>query len=300
MKINRLTQSIVVRRWMALVTGFGLIYVSFGIYFWATQIDKVLAPRADMPSNPARMGLKHTDLQIPLVPSDGSAATTLPAFWIHAKAADSPILLYLHGQDATRGKNLEHAESFHQCGFHVLVIDYRGFAETFDKEQPSEAKVYEDALAALIYLKKNYPEHVIFIHGHSLGGAIAIELATRPEADGTAGLIVESTFTSVLDMSALKYYGLLRCLPVRLLLNQRFNSIDKIHRVERPILLIHGKNDSKIPYQMSLKLFEKAKKWSTLCLIEGADHADCCLIGKVEYQQQIADFVSKCQRHLGK
>ncbi len=70
-----------------------------------------------------------------------------------------------------------------------------------------------------------HPSERIFIHGHSLGGAIAIELAARPEAEGTAGLIVESSLTSVRDMCSQRYYGLLRLLPVDLILTERFDSI---------------------------------------------------------------------------
>ncbi len=133
------------------------------------------------------MGMPCVDVNIPLSADGQKTQETLNAFWVAADNPEAPVILYLHGQDATRGKNLEHTESFHQCGYHVLVIDYRGFAESYDKETPSESKIYEDALAALVYLKGQFPPNRIFIYGHSLGGAVAIELATRNEAEGLAG-----------------------------------------------------------------------------------------------------------------
>jgi hypothetical protein len=176
----------------------------------------------------------------------------------------------------------------------VLVIDYRGYAESYGKESPSESKVYEDAVAALNYLKGKCPLNRIFIYGHSLGGAVAIDLATRNEAEGTAGLIVESTFTSIMDMSALKYNGLLRFLPVDYLLTERFDSLSKIERIKRPVLFIHGMKDSKVPCEMSQTLCDKAGELATIHLVEGADHEDGCLIGKVEYRKQVSGFVSNC------
>ena len=194
------------------------------------------------------------------------------------------------------GKNLLHTESFHQCGFNVLVVDYRGFAESYPDETLSEATVYEDALAALNYLKcdRDFQSNRIFIYGHSLGGAVAIDLATRKEAEGTAGLIVESTFTSIIDMSAWKYYGLLRLLPVNLLLTERFDSVSKIQLIKCPILFIHGTEDPKVPPEMSRTLSDMAGELATLCLIDGAGHEDCCSIGRNEYREHVNNFVSTC------
>ena len=131
-----------------------IIYISICAYFWATQVEKILAPRPDMPSNPGRMGMVYFDVLIPLPPASAGNSEQLHAFWVPAENLDAPVILYLHGQDATRGKNLEHTENFHQCGYHVLVIDYRGYAESYGEQSPSESKVYEDALAALNYLLK--------------------------------------------------------------------------------------------------------------------------------------------------
>ena len=216
------------RRLVKCMGVFAIIYISIYAYFGATQVEKILAPRPDKPSDPGRMGMIYEDVRVPLSRPSAGISEPLYAFWVPAENPDAPVFLYLHGQDATRGKNLEHTESFHQCGYHVLVVDYRGYAESYGKESPSESKVYEDALAALKYLKGEFPSNPIFIYGHSLGGAVAIELATRNEAEGTAGLIVESTFTSIMDMSALKYNGLLRLLPVDHLLTERFDSLSKI------------------------------------------------------------------------
>lgn len=178
----------------------------------------------------------------------------------------------------------------------MLVIDYRGFGETYDEEQPSEVKVYEDALAALKYLKEDrcIAPNKIFLYGHSLGGAVAIELATKSDSNDTAGLILESTFTSIQEMSARRYYGLLKLFPVSLLLTERFDSLSKINAVKLPILFIHGMEDKKVPFEMTECLHETSGRSNMPCLIPGAGHENCGSIGKVQYRKSLDEFVTAC------
>ena len=94
-----------------------------------------------------------------------------------------------------------------------------------------------------------------------------------------------------------KYNGWLRILPMDLLLNQRFESLDKIGKLKLPVLLIHGKEDAKIPYTMTEQLYAAAPEPKELLLIEGGGHADSGSIGFVEYRDKLTAFVEK---HLGK
>lgn len=271
-------------------------YLLVCTYFWATQAEKILAPLALVATNPERMGIPYQRVQVPLYLDNEGDCDPLDAFWIPSENPDAPVFLYLHGQDATIGKNLEHAERLYQWGWNVLVVDYRGFGKSYGDQKPSELKVYQDALAALRYLKydRQFLPNKIFLFGHSLGGAVAIELATHEESEGIAGLIVESTFTSVKDMSAIRYRGLLRLLPVGWLLTERFDSLSKIDSVTLPKLFIHGDHDTKIPVEMTEKLYKAARGVKYKCIIQGADHANCGSIGKVEYRQQLEAFVAQC------
>jgi fermentation-respiration switch protein FrsA (DUF1100 family) len=126
---------------------------------------------------------------------------------------------------------------------------------------------------------------------------VAIELATRhPEA---AGLIVESTFTSILDMSKLKYYGALRLLPVDVLLHQRFESLEKIRTLKIPVLLIHGTDDAKVPSTMTKRLHAAAPEPKELLLIQGGGHDNSGSIGLVEYREKLTAFVGDHLKRAG-
>lgn len=270
-----------------------ILYFAVCIYFSVNQIEKVFVPMAEIPTTPDRMGMTYTRVKIPV--GEGSDEAELDGFWIPVENTDAPTFLYLHGQDASIGKNLEHTHRLHQMGYQVLVIDYRGFGQSMNAMKPSEAKVYEDAETAWRFLidEKGCEPNRLFIFGHSLGGAIAMELAVRhPEA---AGLITECTFTSALDMSKRKYNGWLRVLPMNLLLNQRFSSIEKIGGLKIPVLLIHGTSDEKIPHSMTRELYAAAPEPREILLIEGGGHANSGSIGLVEYKGRISEFVTRHQ-----
>jgi fermentation-respiration switch protein FrsA (DUF1100 family) len=148
--------------------------------------------------------------------------------------------------------------------------------------------VYEDAIAAWNYLTqtRHIPAETIVIFGHSIGGAIAIELASqRPEA---GGLIVQATFTSMADM--MEHTGYSRLAP-RWLLNQQFASIRKVDALQMPVLLIHGAQDQTVPASMSQRLYEAIAAPKRLWLVPIADHNDISTIAGEQYEQAIQDWL---------
>ncbi len=249
-------------------------------------------PLEKLSSSPERLGLPCERLKIPV--EENGRKVELDAFWVSQKDSDGPVLLYLHGQDANIGKNLHHLERFYDdLNCSILLFDYRGYGATFGDHVPSEAKVYADAHAALTYLveKLKIDSKRIFIYGHSLGGAVAIELAQHhPE---TAGLIVECTFTSILDMSALQYNGLLQFLPVDFLLTERFDSLSKVPLLRLPVLFIHGEDDPRVPVEMTHRLHDATPEPRSLCIIPGGGHENCGWVDKVKYCADIQSFFDK-------
>ena len=104
---------------------------------------------------------------------------------------------------------LNRMSQLRRFGFSVFAIDYRGFGQS-DGEMPSEATVYEDARIGWQWLVAHEPDASRrYIYGHSLGGAVAIDLAAQVsrEAEGAHGLIVESRFTSLPELVSEMGYG---------------------------------------------------------------------------------------------
>lgn len=271
----------------ALLVGL-LPYIGICTYMWATQEQLIFEPTPVLQSNPERMGMAFKEFHIPS--GTGKERGELDSWWIPAAHGGVVTLLYLHGNDHNISSNLAHVERLHDLGYNVLMSDYRGFGKS-SGGSPNEAKVYEDAESAWRYLLKEggIEPQKIFIYGHSLGGAIAIDLALQhPDA---AGLIVESTFTSMRAMGELRY----GYLPVASLLHQRFDSLRKVPQLKIPLLIIHGTWDKEVPYEMAQQLYDAAPQPKRLTLIQGGGHGNSGTIGWVEYRDALNNFIEKYQ-----
>ncbi|MEG3835522.1 alpha/beta fold hydrolase [Microcoleus sp. Z1_C3] len=199
------------------------------------------------------------------------------------------VVLYLHGNASNVGSNVEHAHRFHGLGLSVFVIDYRGYGKS-QGDFPSESQVYEDAQLAWDYLVKQrgINPNQIYLYGHSLGGAIAIDLAVRhPEA---AGVIVEGSFTSTRAMVNFQK-GLFWMFPIDVLLTQRFDSLSKVDRLQMPVLFIHGTADNVVPVEMSKKLFDAAPEPKQLYIVPDGGHTNVAHIGGAKYLQILSQFL---------
>ena len=206
----------------------------------------------------------QTQVKIP-VGTDGDA---LSAWWMPAPTADAPALLYLHGARWNLTGSSSRIARYRQLGFSILAIDYRGFGKS-SGDMPSEERAYEDAKAAWQQLVTLTPKSRHYLYGHSLGGAIAIDVArNNPQVDG---LILESTFTSIRDMARQYAWG---WLPVELVLTQRFDSLEKIAEVRAPTLFVHGKEDRLVPPEMAEQLYAASKAPKRLVIVDGAGHSN--------------------------
>lgn len=211
----------------------------------------------------------------------------LHGWWVaQGEHADAPTLLYLHGARWNVTGASFRIERLSEVGFKVLAIDYRGFGRS-DGSLPSEQMAYEDAQAAWDWVKRKEPDPAKrFVYGHSLGGAVAIDLAARnPDV---AGLIVESSFTSIADLAAQMKYG---WLPFSALLTQHFDSLTKIGSVRAPKLFIHGTADRVVPTFMSERLYARASEPKALLKIEGASHSGASRTDPERYARAVRALI---------
>jgi alpha-beta hydrolase superfamily lysophospholipase len=171
-----------------------------------------------------------------------------------------------------------------QLGFSVLAIDYRGFGKS-TAGLPSEEMAYEDAKAAWDWLAAKYPNRPRYVFGHSLGGAIAIDLASK--VDDEQGTIVEGTFTSIPDVASSMKWG---WLPIGPLITQRFEAIRKVAKVGSPLLVVHGANDNLIKSELGRNLYEAATGRKLFVLVEGGSHHSTMAIGQARYREALAQL----------
>lgn len=219
------------------------------------------------------------------------------AWYWQSPQANAPTVLYLHGARWNLNGSAFRIDGWTRMGYSVLAIDYRGFGASTTR-LPSEQSAQEDAIAGLKELARLQPDPSRrFVYGHSLGGAIAIDLASRPEQPDFAGLIVESSFTSIGAMLGTLRWG--KVPGASLLVTQPFDSVDKLAALHTPMLFMHGTADRVVPHTMSDELFAAARNVSPdlkrLVKIEGASHSGAFRSGE-QYETAVKTFMRDASR----
>jgi pimeloyl-ACP methyl ester carboxylesterase len=263
------------------------IYASTSAYIWARQAHFIFRPERIISKTPAEYQLPFEDVYVDV--NDGNGKNErIHAWWIPAGNPLDRCLIYLHGSALNIEANITHARRFHHMGFSVFLVSYRGYGKS-DGTFPTEGHIYSDAQAAWTYLveQKGIDPEAIFIYGHSLGGAVAIQLALNNPAAG--GLIVEAAFTSIADMARRipKY----RIFPIDLIVHERFDSIEKVGQLQIPVLYIHGTDDKLVPSEMSRELYKRTASSKQLKLIPGGGHNNSAVVGGDEYLQAVKNFI---------
>ncbi len=212
-------------------------------------------------------------------------------------AAGGPVVLYFSGNAGNRAYRGEELQPLADAGAHVFLFDYRGYGE--NPGQPTEADLIRDATSACEYLTgpRGIAAERIVLFGESLGGGVAVQLAAGRCRAGTppGGLILRSTFSSLVDVAAYHYPWM----PVRMLMVDRFESADHIAAVTCPIVQIHGVRDSIVPIAMAKRLFAAAPGQSASGVpkhfveLSHADHNDIPIVAPAAYRAAIGDFLAR-------
>lgn len=192
-------------------------------------------------------------------------------------------ILFSHGNAEDIGNIEPFILRLRENGFAVLAYDYHGYGTS--EGSPSEDNTYRDIDAAYEYLieKREIPSDRIILHGRSLGGGAAVDLASRKQV---GGLILESTFTS-----ASRVLTNIRIVPF-----DRFENINKIANVECPALFIHGKKDWTIPFHHAEKLIAAAKEPKFSLWIDDAGHNNLFDVASGAYLIAIRDFADNLSK----
>ena len=208
--------------------------------------------------------------------------------WVMRSAGsdEGTWVLFLHGNAATIAAkvNIAHYSELRNLGVNVLAPEYHGFGGLTGI--PTEAVLAADARAAYDYLRtarQVAPSHLV-IYGWSLGSAVAVGLASEVEE---AAVILEGAPASLVDISRERY----PLFPVRLLMRNRFDSIEKINRVRAPILFLHSPEDAVIPIAEGRRLYEAARGEKTFVEVRGG-HVDATTVDTKHFYAAIRTFLA--------
>lgn len=222
----------------------------------------------------------HTRVDLPR--ADGAKQFA----WRFAADDAAPWVLYLHGNASTIASrmNVRHCVRLRELGLNVLAPEYHGYNGL--PGVPSEASVAADARAGYDFLRtaEGVPADRLVIFGWSLGAAIAVNLASQVEA---GAVILEGAPDSVVDIGQQRY----PMFPVKLIIRNPFNAIERIGSVRAPLLFLHSPEDTVIPFVNGRKLFEAAPSPKTFVEVRGG-HVEASEIDRDVFYGAIARFLS--------
>lgn len=246
------------------------------VYFRYIERRSLYFPMQDIELVPNAVGLSYEDIYL-----DTDDGVKLNAWLVPAKDSKFTIL-FCHGNAGNISHRIEKILLLNKLGLDVLIFDYRGYGRS--SGSPSEQGFYRDVEAVYSFLvsKRNVSPDRIISYGESLGGAVAVDLASRRK---TRALIVEATFSSAKDVARTVY----PFLPT-FLVSSKFDSARKIKKISIPKLIIHSQNDEIIPFSQSKKLFTVSKEPKRHLVLIGG-HNSCFLDSKDIYISGIRDFL---------
>ncbi len=292
------------KRWLLLLT---VPYLGAIIMLAAFQRSLIYHPFAakSLPANQSGFGTGRThdvtartednlDLRGWLILAKGHVASTDDQF--NAELAKGrPVVLYFGGNAANRTYRLLEVQVLTEAGADVLIFDYRGYGES--PGEPSEEGLARDARAVWRFATelKKIESRRILLYGESLGGGVAVRLASELSLNKTppAGMILRSTFSSLTDAASSHF----PFIPVRWLLIDRFPSDHRICDVTCPLLQLHGRRDTIVPIRLGQKLFAAAPDKSASGIAKNfielpqADHNDVMETSRPEVSKAVREFL---------
>ncbi len=238
-----------------------------------------LPNRSDPGDPPAIAGIEGRN--IGLEAEDGVA---IHAWWWEVEPA-GPAVLFFHGNAGSIAGRVSTAAGLVPRGVSVLLLEYRGYGAS--EGSPSEDGILRDGRAGLDWVvdRVRGPERVV-LYGRSLGGVVAASLGSR---EPVAGVILESSFTTLEEMASTVYPWLPRFLFRRL--RGHYDNVSAVSRMDRPLLVVHGTADELAPVEMGRTLHRRAGAAARWFEVEGAGHNDMIQVGGDLYFDTVAEFV---------
>jgi pimeloyl-ACP methyl ester carboxylesterase len=276
----------------------------------AKQSDLALRPTPGRPAGLAADAqlFRPGDVRYTLpLSTPGAAPATQPdqvaIWWLPHANAQAPALLYLHGTFRNLYQNLSKIDALRDAGFSILAVDYRGWGDS-TRITPDEESIAADARLAWGELQRRQPDtrrRVIF--GHSMGGAVAVRLASTLHVATLQGgvrrgdyaaLVLESTFSRLPDVAAAAgFWGRVAAALTTL----RFDSASRIRQVDAPILMLHGDADTTVPVQLGRNLRDTALQGGPPSVhwveFAGGTHSQLHKEAAAGYLQAFADLIQQ-------
>ncbi|MDP6174723.1 MAG: alpha/beta hydrolase [Rhodospirillales bacterium] len=227
-----------------------VVYLVITGLLYLFQRTLIYLPDQTRPS-PAAAGVPEMEA-VTLATNDG---LELLAWWRPPARPGAPVVVFFHGNGGHIGYRGHKIRPYLDQGWGVLLTTWRGYSG--NPGRPSDSGLLQDGRAALAFVKaRGVDPGQWVLYGESLGSGVAVAMAVEDANQGTipGALVLESPFSSLADVAA-GHYPLF---PVRLLLRDRFPSLEALARNRAPVLVVHGEKDRIVPVSHGRRMVDAA------------------------------------------
>lgn len=263
-----------------IIAGLFVVYIGLCFYLYFKQDDYIFFPEKTITATPRTFGMKYEEN---FIKTEDNLKINV---WFIPKE-NAPLIIHCNGNGGNLSDRAFKFSLLNSLGFAVVGFDYRGYGKSEGK--PSEDGFYKDLRSVVSFCEnKGYKKKGIILYGESIGGAVALQVATE---NNFAALVLESTFTSLNDMARVYY----KLFPTSILLKSNFDNISKIDKIHFPIVIMHSKEDEIVPYYMGKSLFEKANE-PKIFLELSKGHNDGGIAVSPDAAEELKTFLEKFAR----
>lgn len=264
-------------KFVLVVMGAG--YLLIMVAMWIFQSRLVYVPSRTQAGTPSDVFLPYEEVWL-----ESTGGNRVHAWYVPAAEGTEPVasVVFCHGNGGNITHRLDTLAILHRIGAETVIFDYQGYGQS--QGSPSEQGTFDDAAAAYDWLvaeRGGDPARMVAM-GRSLGGCVASWLAENRKV---AGLVLESTFTSVPDMGARLYPWL----PVRTLSRFQYDTLARLGRLDCPVLVAHSPEDDIVPYALGVELYESYQGPKSFLGLSGGHNEGFLLTGAV-YDEGLARF----------
>ncbi len=264
------------------------------------------APRIREVKTPLDHGVPYNQVAIP-----GVSAKQLFG-WLLPVETSPHTLIILHGWGGNAELMLPIAIPFYRAGFNTLLIDARNHGSSDSDTFSSLPRFAEDLGTAIDWIKQHYPERAqkIAVLGHSVGAsAVIYEASRRDDIDAVISIsafahpewLMQRYLQNICWKGLRLPQFLIRIILkyIQWVIGHSFASIAPVHticKLNAPVLLVHGKDDSTVPVEDARAIIENCPEPHVQLLeIDDAGHES---VDKIEeHAEKLTSFLSKAFTH---
>ena len=209
---------------------------------------------------------------------------TLHAWHLASEGEFDPIMIWFHGAGGNLTGRVPIADRLRRKGVSVFRVDWRGYGHSTGS--PTEAGLLVDAVAVRDFVSRHFPSsRPVVLFGESLGGPYAAWVAARR---GATAVIVENTFPSLAALANHEYAPF----PAGIFASRSLRTADWLNDAGAPVLVIHGKKDQTVPFQLGVRLYNSLETPRALLISDDAGHNEVGIVDADRFDAAILDFIS--------